>query len=330
MTVLRKSSLDQRTQTRADACDISILLPGDFRLQSGERLTRPELRLRLHGDLSSPKIAVAGGISAGRAVADHAGDKGWWRDMVRCGGAIDLNRFCVIGFDFLPNEGEDARTITTADQALALVHALDAIEIERLDAFVGASYGAMTALAFAACHPGRLGRLCVISAADRPHPYATALRGVQRRVASLARRYGAASEGVSLARQLAMISYRTPAEFAERFEHAPGAAAGDPYDVCQYLIARGDAYQMSAQRFVTLSDSIDRHVVEPAAIVAPSLFVAATSDRLAPAEETERLAAQVARGTYFAFDSLYGHDAFLKEAATIGPVIKTFIEEPTP
>jgi homoserine O-acetyltransferase len=327
MTAANQSPTSPERQNAVEICDVSVLLPSGFRLQSGEKLSRPELRLRLYGDLSRPAVAVAGGISAGRAVADGKQDKGWWRDFVADGGAIDLNQFCVVGFDFLPNPAETARTISSLDQARALAIALDKINLSNLKAFVGASYGGMVALAFAAEFPDRVDKLCVISAADRPHPAATALRGVQRRIIEFARRAGSAEEGVSLARQLAMVTYRTPEEFESRFRHVPGEAAGDPYEVCSYLIARGDAYKMAPERYVTLSDSIDRHSVDPRRIAAPALFLAAKSDRLVPVGDVERLAGNVADGRFFAFTSLYGHDAFLKEAATIGPVIQSFIEE---
>ena len=310
-----------------DGADVSVILPADFTLQSGEKLSKPELRLRLYGPDDAPAIVVSGGISAGRAVADSAGAKGWWRDIVGIGAAIDTRGARVIGFDFLPNAGEAARTITTGDQARALGYALDAVGAPRLKAFVGASYGGMLALAFAEAFPDRVEKLCVISAADRPHAASTALRGVQRRIVEFAIRAGDPQAGLSLARQLAMTTYRTPEEFDARFPHRPGERAGDPYAVCDYLIAKGDAWQMAPERYVTLSDSIDRHRVDPARIEADALFIAVREDRLVPAADTERLARSAPHARYAEISSLYGHDAFLKEAAIIGPLIKTFIEE---
>ena len=314
-------------------CDISIMLPVDFRLQSGEALSRPELRLRVYGDTEKPAIAVSGGISSGRAVAatpDSAGEmghSGWWRDIVRQGGPVDLDDYCVIGFDFLPGHDEIARTIGTADQARALANALDIVNIERLHAFIGASYGGLVALAFAAAFPSRRERRCVISAAERAHPAATAIRGVQRRIVDFAAQCGDPQEGVALARQLAMITYRTPEEFEARFDHAPGTARGEPSDVCNYLISRGRAFGMDAERYLTLSDSIDRHHVDPAEIKAASLFIAVRSDRLVPLSDMRRLAGAVRAARLVEIDSLYGHDAFLKEADRIGPVITAFIQE---
>lgn len=311
--------------------DISIILPTDFRLESGEALSRPELRLRVYGDASQPAVVVSGGISSGRAVADaDAVDgvvKGWWRDIAHVEGAVDLNNFCVIAFDFLPNPEEIAGTISTLDQARALAHALGVLKIKRLHAFVGASYGGMVALAFAAAFPEQLDKLCVISAAERAHPAATAVRGVQRRIVEFAKASGNSEEGVALARQLAMITYRTPEEFEQRFDNTPGEHRDDPFEVCEYLISRGNAFGMDAERYLTLSASIDRHTADPSKINADSFFIAVHSDRLVPPADIRRLADTVQGARFSEIDSLYGHDAFLKETATLGPAIKAFLEE---
>lgn len=310
--------------------DAEIALPGAFSLESSEALSASFVRIRLYGDPAKPVIAVAGGISAGRAVADAGGDKGWWRDYVARGRAIDLAQYCVLGFDFLPNDGETARTLTTRDQARALAAALDVLKIDRLHAFVGSSYGGMTALAFAAEFSDRVENLVVISAAERPHVFGTALRGVQRRIVEFAASYDDPEAGVALARQLAMISYRTPREFNERFDTGPkGPAAGDDYAVCDYLKARGGAFAMSPQRYLTMSDSIDRHCVDLSAIRARVLFVAANGDQLCPPSEVRRCAAAITHARYVEVFSQFGHDAFLKEAAEIGPFIERFLREST-
>lgn len=309
--------------------DFGIILPTTFQLESGETLSKPELRVRLHGDAANPAVVVSGGISSGRIVADEGegGSKGWWRGVVCTGGAIDLDRFCVIAFDFLPNPEETARTISTLDQARALAHALDVLKIERLHAFVGSSYGGMVALCFAAAYPERLGKLCVISAAEQTHPAATAFRGVQRRVIAFAKASGDPEAGVALARQLAMITYRTPEEFEQRFDNTPGAGRDDTFEVDDYLIARGGAFAMDAERYLTLSASIDRHRADPSRISADSLFIAARSDRLVPVGDMRRLAGAVKTARLSEIDSLYGHDAFLKEIAAIGPSVKDFLKE---
>jgi len=80
MTAAQKERTETKAQKSQPFCDVSVFLPADFTLDSGETLSRPELKVRVYGDLENPAIVVTGGISAGRAVADCKDGKGWWRD----------------------------------------------------------------------------------------------------------------------------------------------------------------------------------------------------------------------------------------------------------
>ena len=53
---------------------------------------------RLTGPETGPAVIVLGGISSGRTVADHDGEKGWWRDFVGSGKAVDTDRIRVLSF----------------------------------------------------------------------------------------------------------------------------------------------------------------------------------------------------------------------------------------
>ena len=295
--------------------DVAAAIPADFRLASGERLAADTLVGRLHGPETGPLVVVAGGISAGRFAAN------WWSWAVRPGGPVDLNRVRVLAFDLPPGKSEPGVTITTADQACLLTVLLDALGEPRVDAFVGASYGGCIGLAFAADFPGRVGELVVISAAHRAHPAATAWRGVQRRLLGFARDCGREAEGISLARELAMTTYRTAEEFDWRFAATAPDRAGAPYPVCDYLIARGADYAeaTSADRWISLSDSLDRHAVAPEAVQCPLTLLGFTSDRLVPIEDLRELAARApALRRFDEAGSIFGHDAFLKERELVG------------
>jgi homoserine O-acetyltransferase len=190
----------------------------------------------------------------------------------------------------------------------------------------------MIALAFGTLFPGRVGQLLVVSAAHRAHPLAVAWRGVQRRILELAEAAGRPEDGVALARQLAMTTYRTPDEFDARFDAAAPDRAGEAYAVCDYLISRGHAYRhhTTPARWISLSDSIDRHRIEPEAVAVPVTLVGFTSDRLTPIEDLRELAARLP--LLFRFveaPSLYGHDAFLKEDALVGDILRTALREIT-
>ena len=297
--------------------DVQALIPDDFRLESGQRLTATQVVGRLHG-ASGPLVVVAGGISSDRFATR------WWPWAVKAGGPIDLDRVRVLAFDLLPGRENPGVTITTTDQARLLALLLDALGEPRIDAWIGASYGGCIGLAFAAAFPERLGELAVISAAHRPHPAATAVRGVQRRLLAFARDCGREAEGLALARQLAMTTYRTAEEFALRFGPTAPAEAGQPYPVCDYLIARGAAYAgaASADRWISLSDSLDRHRVDPRAVRCPVTVIGVSSDTLVPIEDSRelaRLAPNLRR--LVEVRSVFGHDAFLKEREQIGRLL---------
>lgn len=314
-------------------CDLTIPVPPSFRLASGQRLGQTAITARLQGRPGAPLLIVAGGLSAGRFVhRTETNGLGWWSGAVSRRGPVDLNRLQVLAFDYPPQAAAGAApvTITTADQARLMALALDHLEIDRVAAFVGCSYGGMIALAFAELFPLRAEQLVVISAAHRAHPQATAWRGIQRRILQLAVAAGREAEGVALARELAMTTYRTAEEFGDRFGGPAPGTAGQAYPVCDYLIARGRAYrgQTTPARWLSLSDSLDRHRVTPEAIIAPVTLLGFTSDRLVPIDDLRELARRLP--TLFRFveaASPYGHDAFLKEDARVGEVLRTALKD---
>lgn len=320
-----------------NAHDIEAPIPIGWTGELGATLTDECVRARLIGPQSAPVIVVLGGISAGRYVADAPPPSGpfdaeqqstaWWSDMVRPGGGVDLNRYRVLGLDFSPLDTQTPLALTPADQAQLVGLALDAAGVETAHAFMGASYGGMVALAFARLFPERVQRLAILCAAHRPHPMATAWRGVQRRILEFAITCGHPEEGAALARELAMTTYRTPEEFDTRF--SPGLN-GATSEACDYLIARGRALasSMSAARYLSLSAAIDRHLEDPSRITTPALLIGFYSDQLVPVADMRALDERLAGPSrLLTFPSLYGHDGFLKETAALAAPIDAFLNK---
>ncbi len=309
--------------------DIEVKL-GDNVLQRGCVLKDDVVMGRLYGNEDGPVIVVMGGISASRHIADGGKlNRGWWSTLVREGGPIDLTKFQVLGMDFAPAVENDNRPdcITTHDQAARLKKLLDAQGISKVAAIIGSSYGGMTALAFAHDYPEAVEQLCIIGAAHKPYPIGVAWRGIQRRAVRLGIEAGRPKEGMKLARELAMTTYRTAEEFADRFDLEETATSPSQFDICDYLGSRGDAFAelMDAERFLALSESIDLHRVEPEAITTPTLLMSAISDQLAPLTDMRELRDRLGGPSeLFTFTSLYGHDAFLKEYDAMSPRLAEF------
>ena len=217
------------------------------------------------------------------------------------------------------------RRSTPADQADAIAAVLDALGIERLQAFVGSSYGAMVGLQFAARHPARLRTLVAISGAHRAHPFSSAWRALQRQAVALGALQCDETHGLALARQLAILSYRTPEEFAERFAGAAGRQwprarrrRGLPRPLRRERTshARRRPPSCACPNRSTCSRSI------PNAIRVPVTWLPSPRTGWCRSRTPTRWSsACAARPRLRVLRSRYGHDAFLKEEAAIAAVL---------
>lgn len=328
------------------SCSHPATATGDASLQTGARAAVPArrgevtvtlalrhadvrnvtLRYEVLGREDLPAVFVAGGISAHRHVGSSEAfpDAGWWEAQVGVERALDPAQHCIVGFEWLGGDGTLDAVIDPADQADAVAAVLDALRIERLRAFVGCSYGAMVGLQFAARHGSRLEHLVAISGAHRAHPFSSAWRALQRRAVALGALQCDEAHGLALARQLAILSYRTPEEFAGRFDAAEIVGGRVRVAAEDYLDHCGAQYtaRTSPVAFQRLSESIDLQSVEPERIDTPATVVAVKEDRLVPVEDSLALAQRLRGATRVdVLSSLYGHDAFLKEEAAIATIL---------
>jgi homoserine O-acetyltransferase len=295
-------------EPRLGVTDVSLLSSLDG------RYGRVRVRYALYGPDHAPCVAALGGISADRLAGE------WWAAQVGPGRALDTDRFQVLGIDFIDALPEGWRGLTPHDQAAALAGVLDALGIEGVEAVVGASYGGAVALAFAEKYRHRLRAALVLSMAHRPAPMASALRAVQRDLLRLGEELGCQARTVALARALAVTTYRSEAEFARRFEGTAREVDGVwRLPVEDYLRAQGERFaaRFDARRYLLLSESLDLHRVDPRRLRVPLYLLAVNEDRLVPRADLEALA-RATGASLTCLSSVFGHDAFLKEAAAVG------------
>jgi homoserine O-acetyltransferase len=342
--------------------EFSWILPNDFISESGSQLAGCEVKARLVGPKNAPVILTLGGISANRHACPKASENisGWWPEMVGENQVLNTAQYRILSFDFLP--GNDAhvasnpekvvsldggtpehlnslvkrdapspsRLITTGDQARIAKFICKQINIHSLYALVGASYGGMVSLSFAQQFPGMAERVIVLCAAHRPHPMGSAWRSIQRKLVRFGLETGQPDKALSLARELGMTTYRTSQEFGERFAICPEQAAqkvASPVEA--YLESRGQAFlgTMSPQRYLSLSESIDTHYIDPSSLNANLTLIGCRQDQLVPIEEL-RLLASGSKGNarVVEFDSYFGHDAFLKETDIISKALQAALK----
>ena len=293
-----------------------------------------------YGREEAPAVFVLGGITAHRFVCgENNGSESWWPGVVGSGCALNPEDYRIVSLDWLDGAGDSTKpsyddgisfpVVTTQDQASAVVAVLDHLGIEKLYGFVGASYGGMVGLALGSLYPERIQQLLVLCAAHRSHPMATALRIIQRRIATLGASASREKEGLVLARALAMTTYRTPEEFEHRFKFLPDWKEESPsFDVEKYLNHCGEnfSYNFNALTFGILSQSLDIHLVEPEGVTVPVTVFSVDSDAIVPPwlvdEFVQRLPNLVEE---IRITSHFGHDSFLKEHRVVSRLVEGFL-----
>ncbi|MEA2538509.1 MAG: homoserine O-acetyltransferase/O-succinyltransferase [Chloroflexota bacterium] len=219
---------------------------GSFSLESGATL--PALTVAYRHDGPGPEAAPqALVIHALTGSADAAGD--WWAPLIGPGRALDTRRVGVLCLNLLGGRygstgptsvdpstgaryGAAFPDVTTRDQARAQWALIDALGIDRLALVTGGSLGGMVGLEVTLERPERVAAVLPIAAPAATGPLALAWDRIQL---ELIERLG--EDGLALARQLAMTTYRSEADFDERFGRAAGPD-GRP-QVVSYLDHQG-------------------------------------------------------------------------------------------
>ena len=323
---------------------------GPFALEAGEVL--PELTIAYRhdgpGPAEAPQVLV---IHALTGSADAAGD--WWNPLIGPGHAIDTDRYGVICANLLGGcygttgpTSRDPRTglaygaafpdVSTRDQARAQWRLLDALGIGSLALVAGGSLGGMVVLEVAVERPGSVKRLLPIAAPAATGPMAVAWNHIQLR---LIERLG--DEGMALARQLAMTTYRSELDFDERFGRRV-EASGIP-SIVSYLEYQGaklvDRFDRDTYR--VLAGAMDRHDISrdrgslgealaPLGAGRVALLGLGIQDDIlyGPGQVRRLVEAASAAGLqseYREIRSTKGHDAFLVEWPQMTEIVRDFL-----
>lgn len=324
---------------------------GAFELESGARLAGLTVAYRHDGPgpAQAPQVLV---VHALTGSADAAGD--WWAPLIGPGRALDTERYGVLCANLLggrygttgPTSRDPATgrpygaafpTVSTRDQARAQWALLDALGIERLALVTGGSLGGMVALEVALERPAAVEALVPIAAPGATGPLAIAWNHLQL---ELIDRLG--GDGLRLARQLAMTTYRSEADFGERFGRRT-EPDGRP-SVVSYLAHQGDKLldRFDVDTYRVLVRAMDGHDIgrERGGIEAALGRLAGAGVRLTgigiggdilygPDQVRALVEAAAAAGlpaAYREIESTKGHDAFLVEWAQLTALLGEALE----
>lgn len=355
----------------------TITIDGAFAMQRGT-LQYPTIAFETWGALNPSAdnaVLLFTGLSPSAHAASSPADPsaGWWEDMVGPGKPLDSNRYFIICINSLgscfgstgpasldPTTGELYRltfpTLTVEDVANGAAHVLDHLGIESVNAVVGASMGGMTALAFCLVQPGRARRLASISSAARSLPFSIALRSLQREMIRKDADWQSGSypipgngpiQGMRLARKLGMITYRSAAEWAERFGRERTTDTQNPedpfhmdFEIESYLEAHANRFigsfdpncYLYLSRAMDLFDAADQGGSLSSSFsnlsLESALIIGVETDFLFPVNQQEELALaldeHIDQVTFKRLASIQGHDSFLVDMDRFRPAVAGF------
>lgn len=232
--------------------------------------------------------------------------------------------------------------ITIRDMVRVNQILLDHLNITKLEAVVGGSMGGMEALEMAIMDK-RVASAILIGMGKAHSPWAIGISHTQRKAIHNDPKWrdgyyqldDPPTDGLATARMIAMLSYRSPENYEDKFGRDLQSGDESLFQVESYLNHQGNKLvnRFDANTYDRLSRAMDTHDVSRergsfqqvlSAITIPIMVMGIDSDILYPIEEQKELADMLPRGYYTQMTSRYGHDAFLLEFEQMNRLINEF------
>ncbi len=322
------------------------ILRQPFALEAGAILPEIVQHYAVYGEMNADKSNVS---LVFHALTGSARIDDWWGDVIGAGKALNTDEDAFICINFLGScygstgaksesfRGKDNKTefplVTVTDILRAQKVVLARLGIEKLTAVIGGSVGGMCALQWAANFPETAEKCVSIGACELP-AMGLALNHLQRAALRI-------ENGVGLARQIAMLSYKSPDLFNARFARKPNRNGENPrenfnhrYDIAGYLDYQSEIFKnrFDAETFKIISKAMDLFELSDAEIKnieAETYFVGISSDWLFPPNDVRNLAERFTengvKSQYIEMISPDGHDAFLSDTRRMSEILERIL-----
>jgi homoserine O-acetyltransferase len=336
-------------------------------LECGRALAGVTLHYAVYGRLNAARdnaVLVCHALSGSALVGS------WWPEIFAPGAVLSLDHDFVICINMIgscygstgpgsvdpetgKSYGPDFPLVSIRDNVRAQAKLLDSLGVRRLWLVLGGSIGGMQALEWAIHDPQRVQRALVIGVAP-VSAMGLALNHLQRQAIVHDPEWMGGHylpqrpprRGLSLARQVGMMSYKSAELFDERYGRKPNRNGEDPwgldnlggglvggrFDIAGYLDYQGERFvdRFDANSYLAILRTMDtwdplRGFSSPeeafGGIRARLSFIGISSDWLFPPQNVRDFAYTIrAAGVsadYREMTSAHGHDAFLAEQAEL-------------
>lgn len=296
---------------------------------------------------------------------------GWWEGLIGPGAPLDTDELFVVATNVLggcrgttgPSSiAPDGRAwgsrfprITIRDQVRVEALVADRLGIATLRAVLGGSMGGMRTAEWAATFPDRVETAIVMASTGAASAEQIAWASVQNQAIRADRNYAggdyygtgsAPDDGMSIAREIAQVTYRSEPELALRFGNRLEA---DDADTSHRVLERGEGRPLyaiesylhhhgaklverfDAGTFIALNEAMSSHDIGAGrgglvgaleAFRGSLVVVSVDSDRLYPPAQSQDLVDARPGATHIRLSSIHGHDGFLIDRGKVGEIIR--------
>lgn len=332
-----------------------------FTTESGFSIAEPTVAYQTWGNLNREKdnVIIIFHALTGNTAADE-----WFSGLFGAGKVVDPECHFIICVNALgscygttgptsvnPETDEIYRAnfpeVSIRDMVRLQQRLLNELEISSVELAIGGSMGGMQALEF--CIMDDRPQAAVFIGMGKNHsPWAIGISHAQRQAIYNDPNWNGGfysdenrpNQGLALAREIAMTSYRHPGDYEQKFARNRQDESNQ-FQIESYLNYQGKKLteRFDAVAYERLTKAMDTHDVARGRasykqvlgnITIPTLVIGINSDLLYPPQEQHELAHLLPNSRYRKLTSRHGHDAFLIEFDQLRHIINPFlIETPT-
>jgi homoserine O-acetyltransferase len=345
---------------------------GDIPLESGEVLREVEVAYQTYGTYDPEKgnaVLVCHALTGDVYAAGDGEREGWWGGLIGPGKAIDTDKYFVICSNVLggcygttgpaslsPETGKPYGSsfpvVTIRDMVRTQRLLLSYLGVTRLYAVIGGSMGGMQVYEWLLEYPDMLDIAIPIATCAQMSAVGIAYNDVGRQAICSDPEWKEGNyypgegprQGLSIARMVGMLTYRTAELFEERFgrnlrDHVDNPLTGSVFEIESYLRYQGEKLvnRFDANSYLYLLKAMDTHDIgrdrgglEQAVsrIKARVLAIGIMNDLIYPVDHQREMVTLMQKNgvevEFHTISSKYGHDAFLVDFHKLAPLIAPY------
>ena len=326
-----------------------------FEFVSGESIPQLDIAYTTFGKLNANNDNV---IWVFHALTGNAELDDWWSGLFGSGNILDPDNYFIVCANMIGScygssgpaslnpitnkpYQKDFPLVTVTDMVRAHQILARHLGVESIYLGIGGSMGGQQLLEWAVTEPDRFQYLVPMATNARHSAWGIAFNESQRMAIEAALSSNdqeISSRGLETARSIAMLSYRSYQTYEATQSDDELTEKLEAYRASSYQRYQGSKLSQRFDTFcyLALSKAMDSHNLGRGRggtrkalnqISGKTLVIAISSDVLFPPAEQKYIADHIPGAIHREINSIYGHDGFLVEFATIRGMVAAFLEQ---